>query len=86
MRVTLSSIQLSNSQAPSPVFFKAPGTPVSLFPFPDEGMERREAPGRIAAPVQQADEACRADLAARHHTHGDVPVAGGRRLRGARGQ
>ena len=31
-------------------------------------MERREAPGRIAALGQQADEACRADLAV-HQAH-----------------
>jgi hypothetical protein len=42
-------------------------------------MERREAPGRIAALNRQADETCRADLAARHRTHGDIPVTEDRR-------
>ena len=71
-----------------PVVYRRPGQPViPVFRLPsDEGMERREAPGRIAALVRQADEACRADLTARQRTHGEVPVTGGRRYRGARGQ
>ena len=54
------------------------------FPFfrSPEGMERREAPGRIAALGQQADEACRADLAVRQAHPRRIPRYRGSPLSG----
>ena len=57
-------IQISYSQAPSPVFFAAPGTPSSNL-RPLEGAERRETrrlatpPGRLAKPPDTPGEARR---------------------------